>query len=153
MGLGRMRRTVFGDTVCRQIKLTIPCSLRVQHVSASVLALFSSCRDEVLLEVSFAAIWIAVAHRTNQRMQQQQDQDPQHSRLSQLTSLTDPKQQQQQTAQHLNTATLLLCKWLLFRLLLVTSTFSATYLCGQNPVLQSCWKTIAAHGLPHVFTR
>jgi Flp pilus assembly protein TadB len=112
-----------------------------------------SCRDEVMLEVSFAAIWLAVAHRTNQRSQQQQEQDLQHSRLSQLTSLKDPRQQQQQAAQRLNTAALLLFKWLLFRLLLVTSTFSATYLCGQDPVLQSCWKTVAAHGLPHALTR
>lgn len=90
-----------------------------------------ACRDEVLLEVTFAAIWLAVAHRAHRRAQQQH----------------------MLSAQRLKEATLLLVKWLLFRLLLLTSSFSATYLCGPDPGLSSCWKTLLAHGLPHAATR
>jgi hypothetical protein len=114
-----------------------------------LLMLLSLTRDEVLLEVSFAAIWLAIAHQANKRAaaQQQQQSDKQQLDLSSLSG------EQPQPAQQLSAATLLLVKWLLFRLLLVGSTFSATYLCGQDPALGSCWKTLAAHGLPHTFTR
>lgn len=117
--------------------------------------LVSLLRDEVLLEVSFAAIWLAVAHQANKRTAQQQQQQGTTGAGKQPSELTalSAQQQQPQPAQQLSAATLLLVKWLLFRLLLVGSTFSATYLCGPDPALGSCWKTLAAHGLPHTFTR
>lgn len=94
-------------------------------------------RDEVLLEVSFAAIWLAVAHRASRQSAQQDGAQPPHAA----------------GGQQLSAAVLMLPRWLLFRLLLITSTFSAAYLCGQDPSLRSCWKTLAAHGLPHAATR
>lgn len=97
-------------------------------------------RDEVLLEVSFAAIWLAVVHQAN-KQSAQQAQQPQD------------EQQPLHAGQQLSTAVLMLPKWLLFKLLMVTSTFSAAYLCGQDPALHSCWKTLVAHGLPHAATR
>lgn len=139
--------------------LAAPASKR--HIDAVAvcrwLMLVSLIRDEVLLEVSFAAIWLAVAHQANKRTAQQQQQQNQGTtgavkQPSDLPALSG-QQQQPQPAQQLSAATLLLVKWLLFRLLLVGSTFSATYLCGQDPALGSCWKTLAAHGLPHAFTR
>lgn len=97
-------------------------------------------RDEVLLEVSFAAIWLAVVHQAN-KQSAQQAQQPQD------------EQQPLHAGQQLSIAVLMLPKWLLFKLLMVTSTFSAAYLCGQDPALHSCWKTLVAHGLPHAATR
>ena len=102
---------------------------------------FPGHRDEVLLEVSFAAIWLAVVHQANKQSAQQEQQHQQD------------EQQPPHAGQQLSTAVLLLPKWLLFRLLMVTSTFSAAYLCGQDPALHSCWKTLVAHGLPHAATR
>lgn len=103
--------------------------------------------DEVLLEVAFAAIWLAVAHQINKKAQQQQEAAA--ARQAHDDGPSHPATQHQQ----LSTVTLMLLKWLLFRLLLVTSTLSATHLCGRDPVLSSCWKTILAHGLPHAATR
>jgi len=108
-----------------------------------------SCSDEVLLELSFAAIWLAMAHSCNKNAHQQQQQEAATGQLPHLPGLN----QHPQPSQRLSGMAVLLCKWLLFRLLLVTSTFSATLVCGRDPVLASCFKTLVAHGQPHATTR
>jgi hypothetical protein len=112
-----------------------------------------ACSDEVLLEVSFAAIWLAIAHQASKKAQQQQDLHQQQEAAAAQQAHGDEPSHSNSPHQQLSTVSLMLSKWLLFRLLLVTSTLSASHLCGRDPVLSSCWKTVLAHGLPHAATR
>jgi hypothetical protein len=91
-----------------------------------------ACSDDILLEVTFAATWLAAVLQS--------------AALRRNTW-------QEYHLEHLSTPVLMLLKWVLFKLLLISATFSAGEVCAAAPALHDCYRALAAHGQPTALTR
>ncbi|WIA34659.1 hypothetical protein OEZ86_012974 [Tetradesmus obliquus] len=107
--------------------------------------------DAVLLEVTFACIWLSLSMLTDtqhQPVQQQEEvtqDDAEHLQQQREEAAAKDQQAAQQPAA-------LLLRWLLFKLLLLTSSAKALTACVSARGLAECYSVLAAHGQPHSLT-
>ena len=105
----------------------------------------------MLLEVTFACIWLSLSMLTDaqhQPVQQQEEvtqDDAEHLQQQREEAATKGQQAAQQPAA-------LLLRWLLFKLLLLTSSTKALSACVSARGLAECYSVLAAHGQPHSLT-
>ncbi len=115
------------------------------HPDASMLtsAYLRRHRDALLLEVTFACIWVALqlpaaaTPLVTEKRQQQQG-----------VELTEKQQCHTQRI-----PSVMLLRWLLFKHLLTSGMARATVACAGGANLGQCYKAIMAHGTPHVMSR
>lgn len=119
---------------------------QVQQLGATAnLRLRHACRDAILLEVTFACIWLAAS-----RSKQCQTSS---SCNAQIDELQDPPVAagSQKNATGVEPA-LLFLRWLLFKWLLLSSISMATVVCAAVGDLASCYRAMLAQGQPHLLT-
>jgi hypothetical protein len=103
------------------------------HAATHLRAVPASARsDDILLEVTFASVWLAAALQSSAKRR---------------------NAWREYQLEHLSTPVLLLLKWVLFKLLLINSTFSASMVCATAPGLTDCYRALVAHGQPTALTR
>jgi hypothetical protein len=92
-------------------------------------------RDAILLEMTFISIWLSLSLPQAPQLREEQEQ-PQ------------PQQQPQQQ----RPPAVLLLRWLLFKVLLVSGSMKATVVCPAAPSWAECFRAMAAQGHPHGMT-